>query len=159
MAEIDHDTLRVKEYTNRLTEIYKVHNPDKVEEIPKLLEKYAGKEHTLYIKVCRKYNVKQEPKWRPPEPEEASYEERAAAYEKEWQGRMRTFGGIRKRMMEREKKRKAPKNAFAKEAEAKEAENELQQQAKLCKVWIKKILQKQKKLKMNCNNRQNFVKY
>eukprot|EP00435_Cladocopium_sp_Y103_P019436 s3431_g4.t1 len=44
-------------YRERLCKIYSQHNPGKVNEIASLMTKYAGREHTLYLKVCKKYKV------------------------------------------------------------------------------------------------------
>jgi len=52
----------VKAYRERIVAIYTKCNPDKVSEVDTLMAKYKGQEHTMYMKVCKKYNV-------PPEPE------------------------------------------------------------------------------------------
>lgn len=44
-----------KEYQIRIGAILRVHNPSKLGNLPKLLDKYKGKEHSLYQKVCQKY--------------------------------------------------------------------------------------------------------
>lgn len=44
----------------RLTEFYKKYAPDKMEGIPELLEKYAGKEDKLFVALVKKYG--EEPK-------------------------------------------------------------------------------------------------
>ena len=45
------------EYHDRIAAIYSVHNPDKVQKVDSLLEKYKGQEEYLYQSVCTKYNV------------------------------------------------------------------------------------------------------
>jgi len=40
-----------------LTEFYKTHNPDKVNEVEKTLQKYKGREHEMFSKIAKKYNV------------------------------------------------------------------------------------------------------
>lgn len=50
-------------YKCRLTELYTQHNPKKIREIPQLLFKYKSKEHGLYEKACRKYQVAPLPVW------------------------------------------------------------------------------------------------
>jgi len=44
-------------YKARLTEIYQAKNPSKVSKVDQFLKKYAGKEHALYSKVCKKYGM------------------------------------------------------------------------------------------------------
>eukprot|EP00746_Dinoflagellata_sp_MGD_P135250 gnl/MRDRNA2_/MRDRNA2_69216_c0_seq1.p1 gnl/MRDRNA2_/MRDRNA2_69216_c0~~gnl/MRDRNA2_/MRDRNA2_69216_c0_seq1.p1 ORF type:complete len:897 (-),score=209.82 gnl/MRDRNA2_/MRDRNA2_69216_c0_seq1:1818-4382(-) len=46
-----------EEYKQRITQIYQQCNPTKLNQIPILLQKYAGKEHQLYQEICNKYNV------------------------------------------------------------------------------------------------------
>lgn len=48
----------------RLTEFYKKYQPDKVEEVPSILEKYEGKEDKLFVALVKKYG---------PEPEDPFY--------------------------------------------------------------------------------------
>ena len=48
-------------YFKVLYEIYEEHNPDKWQDVLPLLAKYAGDEHTLYRKVCKKYNLTAKP--------------------------------------------------------------------------------------------------
>jgi len=43
------------EYLRMMTDIYKRHNPRKAGDVHRLLDKYRGKEHRLYLKVCQKY--------------------------------------------------------------------------------------------------------
>ena len=45
-------------YQKRITAIYKTYAPSKISTIPKLLQKHVEKEHTIYIKICKKYKVK-----------------------------------------------------------------------------------------------------
>ena len=45
------------EYHDRIAAIYSVHNPDKVQKVYSLLEKYKRHEEYLYQSVCTKYNV------------------------------------------------------------------------------------------------------
>jgi density-regulated protein len=53
-------------YEQRLTEFYKKYQPEKVEEVPSLLEKYEGKEDKLFMALVKKYG---------PEPEDPYYAE------------------------------------------------------------------------------------
>ncbi|CAE7949118.1 unnamed protein product [Symbiodinium sp. KB8] len=48
-------------YRERMVKIYQQHNPSKVSEIDTLMGKYVGQEHTMYLKICKKYNVQPEP--------------------------------------------------------------------------------------------------
>eukprot|EP00913_Durusdinium_trenchii_P005488 g5115.t1 len=48
-------------YKDRMIKIYQQHNPGKVNEIDSLMAKYVGQEHTMYLKICKKYNVQPEP--------------------------------------------------------------------------------------------------
>eukprot|EP00913_Durusdinium_trenchii_P005489 g5116.t1 len=48
-------------YRERMVKIYKEHNPSKVSEIDTLMAKYVGQEHTMYLKICKKYSVQPEP--------------------------------------------------------------------------------------------------
>lgn len=52
--------LSVDKIKQLISEIYKEHNKEKLGEIDTLMKKYEGKEKTLYLAVCQKYNV--EPK-------------------------------------------------------------------------------------------------
>lgn len=47
-------------YKQLIAEIYEEHNKEKLGELDELLGKYKGKEKTLYLAVCHKYNI--EPK-------------------------------------------------------------------------------------------------
>ena len=44
-----------KDYSALVTAYYSAHNPDKIKNIPKLLEKYKGKEETLLASLKEKY--------------------------------------------------------------------------------------------------------
>merc|ERR1719163_1324089 len=55
--EAEEKRAKIKEL---VSEIYKEHNPTKLEDVDLLLDKYRGKEEMLYAGVCQKYNV--EPK-------------------------------------------------------------------------------------------------
>merc|ERR1712151_538881 len=50
----------VDKYKQLISDIYAEHNKEKLGEIDELLKKYKGKEKTLYLAVCHKYNI--EPK-------------------------------------------------------------------------------------------------
>eukprot|EP00931_Biecheleriopsis_adriatica_P102925 TRINITY_DN7782_c0_g1_i1.p1 TRINITY_DN7782_c0_g1~~TRINITY_DN7782_c0_g1_i1.p1 ORF type:complete len:2353 (-),score=629.77 TRINITY_DN7782_c0_g1_i1:22-7080(-) len=59
-------TVDVKQaYKDRMIKIYQQHNPSKVGEIDTLMGKYVGQEHTMYLKICKKYNVPPEPEIKP----------------------------------------------------------------------------------------------
>jgi hypothetical protein len=47
----------ISNYKKRVEEIYRSYNPSKLSEIPKLLEKYAGREEELIVKLEEKYIV------------------------------------------------------------------------------------------------------
>jgi len=49
-----------EKYKQLITEIYAEHNKEKLDDIDNILSKYKGKEKTLYLAVCHKYNI--EPK-------------------------------------------------------------------------------------------------
>lgn len=53
-------------YEQRLSEFYKMYQPNKLEEVPALLEKYEGKEDKLFMALVKKYG---------PEPEDPYYAE------------------------------------------------------------------------------------
>ena len=38
----------------RILDIYSVHNPSKLQEVPDMIAKFKDQEHTLYLKVCGK---------------------------------------------------------------------------------------------------------
>jgi len=77
MAEVD--PVRA-EYRRRIVEIYEAHAADRVSTVDGLLDKYKGKEHTLYMKICKKYHEPTMARFKAPiiveeEPEEESEEE------------------------------------------------------------------------------------
>merc|ERR1719361_1707064 len=45
-------------FHNLLRELYKRHNRKMLSSLNHLLTKYRGREQELYLKVCRKYNIK-----------------------------------------------------------------------------------------------------
>mmetsp|Transcript_102224 Transcript_102224/g.192344 ORF Transcript_102224/g.192344 Transcript_102224/m.192344 type:complete len:633 (+) Transcript_102224:140-2038(+) len=49
-----------EQYTSLITQIYEDKNPSKLKDLPKLLQKYEGKESELYKMVCEKYEVDKE---------------------------------------------------------------------------------------------------
>mmetsp|Transcript_32276 Transcript_32276/g.62166 ORF Transcript_32276/g.62166 Transcript_32276/m.62166 type:complete len:218 (+) Transcript_32276:65-718(+) len=48
-------------YKQRISAIYREHNPDSLRVVDGMLKIYKGKEHLLYQKVCYKYNTAIEP--------------------------------------------------------------------------------------------------
>jgi len=48
---------QVAKYKALITEVYKEHNPSKLDDIDGLLTKYKGREESLYQSVCEKYKV------------------------------------------------------------------------------------------------------
>jgi uncharacterized protein (DUF1697 family) len=50
----------VEKYKELITQVYQDHNKEKLNEIDTILQKYAGKEKTLYLAICSKYKI--EPK-------------------------------------------------------------------------------------------------
>ena len=42
----------------RILRIYGIYNPEKLDDVPQLMSKYAGKEETLYAAIIKKYGVK-----------------------------------------------------------------------------------------------------
>ena len=48
-------------YNDRITAIYSAHDPKKVRRVSTLLRGYEGKEHDLYLMICKKYHVDPEP--------------------------------------------------------------------------------------------------
>merc|ERR1712194_909350 len=50
----------VEKYKQLISEIYAEHNKEKLDEIDSIMDKYKGKEKTLYLAVCNKYSI--EPK-------------------------------------------------------------------------------------------------
>jgi len=55
-----------KEYYLRIKSILREHNPSKLANLPKLLDKWKGKEHMLYMKVCQKYKEPKMKKYKAP---------------------------------------------------------------------------------------------
>ncbi len=41
----------------RLEEFYRVHNPEKLKDVTKILNKYAGKEDELFAKLAKSYGM------------------------------------------------------------------------------------------------------
>jgi hypothetical protein len=52
-------------YHQRIEEIYDINNPEKVKGIDKVLEKYKGREHWIYMMICEKYNLEPEDRYTP----------------------------------------------------------------------------------------------
>eukprot|EP00913_Durusdinium_trenchii_P016921 g15908.t1 len=48
--------------------IYETHNPAKLSHVDELLQKFKGKESTLYKSICEKYGVEPDPAWLEDEP-------------------------------------------------------------------------------------------
>ena len=48
---------KVKKYKDLITEIYKEHNPGKLNDLDSLLQKYKGREELVYKGICEKYKV------------------------------------------------------------------------------------------------------
>lgn len=46
-----------KAYTDLIRDLYKEHNPTKLDSVDQLLTKYSGQEQDLYLTICRKYSV------------------------------------------------------------------------------------------------------
>ena len=46
---------------DRILDLYSVHNPSKLQEVPDMIAKFKDQEHTLYLKVCSKYKTQPEP--------------------------------------------------------------------------------------------------
>lgn len=64
---IEHDAICVRhEYEKRISGILRQHNPSKLDNVQTLLQKYAGKEHSLYMRICSKYNEPKMKKFIPP---------------------------------------------------------------------------------------------
>lgn len=51
-------TSKKKDYRGRIVKVLKAHAPDKVKNVDKLLERFAGQEEVLLGKIMTKYNVK-----------------------------------------------------------------------------------------------------
>jgi len=64
-----------EEYERRITEIYQQQDSTKIDKIDGLLDKYAGKEHTLYMKICQKYREPIMGRYKPEPPSEEEEEE------------------------------------------------------------------------------------
>jgi len=47
----------VEQYHALITKVYEEKNQSKLADLPKLFQKYAGREHELYTNVCEKYEV------------------------------------------------------------------------------------------------------
>eukprot|EP00747_Dinoflagellata_sp_TGD_P169835 gnl/TRDRNA2_/TRDRNA2_199834_c0_seq1.p1 gnl/TRDRNA2_/TRDRNA2_199834_c0~~gnl/TRDRNA2_/TRDRNA2_199834_c0_seq1.p1 ORF type:complete len:319 (-),score=74.36 gnl/TRDRNA2_/TRDRNA2_199834_c0_seq1:88-1044(-) len=45
------------DYPKLIQAVYTRHNPEKLNEVDSMIAKFAGKEDTLYLKVCQKYKV------------------------------------------------------------------------------------------------------
>jgi len=52
--------LSAEDWRERITRLYEEHNPAKLGDVPNLLQKYRGREKTLYLGICEKYKVKPE---------------------------------------------------------------------------------------------------
>ena len=46
---------------DRILDLYSVHNPSKLQEVPDMIAQFKDQEHTLYLKVCSKYKIQPEP--------------------------------------------------------------------------------------------------
>lgn len=64
MDEVLRERTVVEEYRDRITAIYKEKQPEKVSEVDNFLKKYQGQEHVLYLKICKKYSVPEQPQYR-----------------------------------------------------------------------------------------------
>merc|ERR1719409_737980 len=51
---------QVKKFKELICEVYRVHNPTKLDDVDNLLAKYRGREELVYRGICDKYKV--EPK-------------------------------------------------------------------------------------------------
>lgn len=76
------------EYKSRLKELFKKYNKSKIGTIDRLVAKYQGNEHELYVKVCQKYGVNPQGEYNGPadgdeEPEEESDDPFASTEEEE----------------------------------------------------------------------------
>jgi len=58
-----HASLVRKEYHDRIGAILAEHKPEKLGNLDNLLDKYAGEEHGLYLRVCSKYKQPQLPEY------------------------------------------------------------------------------------------------
>ena len=68
-------------YRSRILDIYRAHNPSKLDNVDSLLVKYAGNEASLYRSVCNKYGVEPEADPCPPDDDGAADAALAAAAE------------------------------------------------------------------------------
>ena len=59
---------QLEEIEAQIEALYKEHNPDKVDKIPGLLEKYKGSETKLLKTIQEKYGVESEEQQPPPPP-------------------------------------------------------------------------------------------
>ncbi len=50
----------MENYRDRIESIYREHNPGKLGEVDKLMEKYGSHSSVLYQAICRKYNIEPE---------------------------------------------------------------------------------------------------
>lgn len=53
-------------YKEKIVAIYSEHNPSKVADVDRLLDKYGDKPHVLYVAICVKYHLGPEPDLLPP---------------------------------------------------------------------------------------------
>jgi len=44
-------------YKEKIRELYEKQNPEKLKRLDTLMAKYEGSEHSLYVKICQKYNL------------------------------------------------------------------------------------------------------
>ena len=51
------DEEKVKKMRELICEVYKEHNPDKLKDVDKLLQKYQGREEVVYHEICKKYKA------------------------------------------------------------------------------------------------------
>lgn len=70
------ETTPAEYYGARIYRIYEQHNPQKLVDVPSLMEKYAGSEPEMYTRICDKYGVKPDP----PLPTRSSASRRPAKY-------------------------------------------------------------------------------
>merc|ERR1719379_1770199 len=53
----DFEVRPVARIRQTLLDLYAVHNPAKVQEVDSLLQKYSGREYSVYLKACDKYKL------------------------------------------------------------------------------------------------------
>mmetsp|Transcript_37715 Transcript_37715/g.87108 ORF Transcript_37715/g.87108 Transcript_37715/m.87108 type:complete len:1671 (+) Transcript_37715:82-5094(+) len=58
----EEEKLESDDWRRKITKLYKERNPEKLHQVPSLLEKYKGSEKTLYLAIMKKYKIKKEPK-------------------------------------------------------------------------------------------------